>query len=113
MADVVEELLPSYRKVRDAHNKVLRDIADVQHDLNGLVVEDGWSEHGLVTLALHPPCKPPPSLPGPPRTGRGKAFHERGKISYLPRSVSLEAPEQLEPEGGGDGGRGRRGCGGG
>jgi len=50
MADVVEELLPSYRKVRDAHNKVLRDIADVQHDLNGLVVEDGWSEHGLVTL---------------------------------------------------------------
>ena len=50
MADVVEELLPSYRKVRDAHEKVLRDIADVQGDLNGLVVEDGWSGHGLVSL---------------------------------------------------------------
>jgi len=50
MADVVEELLPTYRKVREAHAKTLCDISDVQRDLDGLVLDEGCEEQELVNL---------------------------------------------------------------
>ena len=50
MADVVEELLPTYRKVREAHAKTVRDIFNVQQDLDGLVLDEGCVEQELVNL---------------------------------------------------------------
>ena len=50
MHDVVEELLPMYRKVRAAHEKALSDISDVRRDLDGLVLDERCAEQELVNL---------------------------------------------------------------
>ena len=50
MHDVVDELLPMYRKVRAAHEKALSDISDVRRDLDGLVLDEICAEQELVNL---------------------------------------------------------------